>query len=63
MVGDGSPLTEKIEDHDVRPPILGMGRVMAIARRVPVLVKATTNRHDLPRTVQFPPLFNLINGL
>ena len=60
---DGSPLTEKIEDHDVRVLIFGMGREVAIAGRIPVLVKATTNRHDLPRTVQFSPLFNLINGL
>jgi hypothetical protein len=34
----------KLEDHDVRVPILGMGREVAILRRFPVLVKATTNR-------------------
>ena len=31
---------------------------MAIARRIPVLVKATTNRHDLPRTVLLAPLLD-----
>ena len=43
----------KLEDHDIRAPILGMGVVMAISRCIPVLVKATTNRHDLPRMVLF----------
>jgi len=40
-----------------------MEREVAIARRIPVLVKPSTNCHDLPRTVQFLPLFNLINGV
>jgi hypothetical protein len=40
-----------------------MGRKVAIARRIAVLVKATTNGHDLPRAVQFSPLFDLVNGL
>ena len=61
MVGDGSPLTEKIEDHDVRAPILGMSRVMAIACRIPVLAIATTNRHDPPRTVLLDPLLDQVN--
>jgi hypothetical protein len=56
-------LPKKLEDHDVRASIFGMSREVAIARRIPVLAKATTNRHDLPRTVQVSPLFNLINGL
>ena len=60
---DGSPLTEKIIDHDVRVLIFGMGREVAIKRGVGILFQTTTNRHDLPRTVQFSPLFNLINGL
>jgi len=40
----------KLKDHDIRAPILGMGRVVAIYRRIHVLAKATTNSHDLPRT-------------
>ena len=36
----------KVEDHDIRAPILGMGRVVAIYRRIPVLAKATSNLHD-----------------
>ena len=53
----------KLEDHDIRAPILGMGHEVAIKRDIGSLFKTTTNRHDLPRTVQFSPLFNLINGL
>jgi hypothetical protein len=41
----------KLEENDISAPILGMGREVAISRCIPVLVKATTNRHDLPRTV------------
>ena len=48
----------KLKDHDIRAPILGMGRVVAIYRRIPVLAKATTNRHDLARTVLLAPLLN-----
>jgi hypothetical protein len=40
-----------------------MGREVAIYRRIPVLVKATTNLHDLPRTVLLEPFFHLINRL
>ena len=40
-----------------------MGREVAIERRIPILVKTTTNRHDLPRTVLLAPLFDLVNGL
>ena len=58
-----SSSSKKLEDHDVRVPILGMGREVAISRRIPVLVKATPNRHDLPRTVVLAPLLDLINGL
>ena len=32
-------IIEKLEDHDIRAPILGMGREVAISRRIPVLVK------------------------
>ena len=51
----------KLEDHDIRAPILGMGREVAISRRIPVLVKATTNRHDLPRTALLDPLLDQVN--
>jgi hypothetical protein len=37
------------------------GREVAISRHV--LAKATTNRHDLPRTVLLAPLLDQINGL
>ena len=49
------PVKEKMKDHDICVPILGMGREVARFRRIPVLVKATTNRHDLPRTVLLAP--------
>ena len=51
----------KIEDHDIRVPILGMGREVAISRRIPVLVKATSNLHDLERTVLLAPLLDQVN--
>ena len=38
----------KLEDHDIRVPILGMGREVAISRRIRILFITTTNRHDLP---------------
>jgi hypothetical protein len=56
-----SSLPKKLEDHDIRAPILGMGREVAIARRIPVLVKATTDRHDLPWTILLAPLLNEVN--
>jgi hypothetical protein len=40
-----------------------MEREVAIARRIPELAIETSNRHDLPRTVQLSLLFNLVNGL
>ena len=53
----------KVEEHDIRVSILGMGREVAILRHIPVLVIATTDLHDLQRTVLLEPLFDLINGL
>ena len=41
----------KLEDHDIRAPILGVGREVAISRRIPILVKAASNLHHLKRTV------------
>ena len=51
----------KLEDHDIGAPILGMGREVAISRRIPVLVKATTNCHDLPRTVLLASVLKRVN--
>jgi len=48
----------KLEDHDIRVPILGMSREVAIARCIPVLVIATSNVHDLERTVLPTPLLD-----
>ena len=51
----------KLEDDDIGAPILGMGREVAIFRCNPILVKATSNLHDLPRTVLLAPLLDQIN--
>ena len=51
----------KLEDYDIRAPILRMGRVVAIYRHIPVLVIATANLRDLPRTALFAPLLYQIN--
>ena len=59
MTGHSS--SKKLKDYDVRVLIFGMGREVARFRRIPVLVKATTNRHDLPRTVLLAPLLDQIN--
>jgi hypothetical protein len=58
----GSPLIEKLPDHNVGTPILGMGRKVARLGHFPVLAGGTMNAHDLPRTVEFAPFFNLIYG-
>ena len=51
----------KLEDHDIRVPILRMGRVVAIARYIRILFITTTNRHDLPRTALLAPLLDQVN--
>ena len=51
----------KLEDHDIRALILGMGREVAISRGIRILFKTTTNRHDLPRTVLLAPLLDQVN--
>ena len=38
-----------------------MGREVAISRHIPVLVKATSNGHDLQRTVLLAPLLDQVN--
>jgi hypothetical protein len=39
-------ISAELEDDDIRVPILGVGREVAISRRVPVLVKAASNLRD-----------------
>jgi hypothetical protein len=51
----------KLEDHDIRAPILGMSREVARSRHAPVLLIPTSNRHDLPRTVLLDPLLDQVN--
>ena len=51
----------QLEDHDIRALILGMGRVVAVSRRIPVLAEATTDLHDLERTARLAPLLNQNN--
>jgi hypothetical protein len=55
------PHDRKTEDHDIRVPILGMGHEVAFSRRIRILFKATSNLHDLPRTVPLPPPLYLVN--
>jgi hypothetical protein len=38
-----------------------MGREVAILRRIPVLVKATANCHDFPRTVLLASVLKRVN--
>jgi hypothetical protein len=56
-------IIEKPEDHNIRAPILGMGRVVTISRCIAVLVKSATDMHDLPRTAPLEPPFDLVNRL
>jgi hypothetical protein len=51
----------KLEDYDIRAPILGMGREMAISRRIRILFVTTTDLHDLERTVLLAPLLDQVN--
>jgi hypothetical protein len=48
----------KIEDHDVRAPIFGMGREVASSCCIWIFFKTTTNSNDLPRTVVLAPLLD-----
>ena len=58
----GPFLIEKMKDHDIRAPILGMGREVASFRRIWILLIATSNLHDPERTVLLEPLLNLVNA-
>ena len=51
----------KLEDDDIRVPIFGMNRVVAILRCILILSLAATNLHDLERTVLLAPLLDQIN--
>ena len=57
----GHSLIVELEDYDIRVPVLGMGGEVAIARCIPVLVIATSDVHDLQRTVLLAPLLNQVN--
>ena len=48
-------------DHDIRVPIFGMGREVAIFRGIRILSKTTTNLHDLPRTALLAPVLKHVN--
>lgn len=61
MALGGHFLIVKLEDHDVRVPVLGMGGEVAIARCIPVLVITTSNLHDLQRAVLLAPLLEQVN--
>jgi hypothetical protein len=56
-----SIISVKLEDHDIRAPILGMGREVSSSRSIRILFKVTTNRHDLQRTVLLDPLLDQVN--
>jgi hypothetical protein len=51
-----------LTNHDIRVPIPGMGREVAIFPCIPALFATITNRDDLHRPVPLEPLFDLING-
>ena len=51
----------KLKNHEGSTPVLGMSRVVAISRSIPVLFKKTTNLHDLQRTVLLAPLLDQVN--
>jgi hypothetical protein len=56
-----SAIIVKLEDHDIRAPILGMSREVAISRCIRILFQTTTNRHDFQRTVLLDPLLDQVN--
>jgi hypothetical protein len=60
-VSANSSSSKKLEDHDSRVPIFGMGREVAVFGGIRILMIATTNRHDLPRTVLLAPLLDQVN--
>ena len=53
-------IIEKVPDHDIRIPIFGVGSEVPISRGIRILVIATRNLHDLPRT-RLAPSLDLIN--
>jgi hypothetical protein len=61
LAGHSLVIIVKLKDHDIRVPIIGMGRVVAISRDIRLLVITTTNPHDLERTGRPAPLLDLVN--
>jgi hypothetical protein len=61
LVGQFLIVVKSWKDHDIRSPILGMGREVAILRCIPILVKATSNLPDLQRPALLHPLLNQTN--
>ena len=55
-LGGHFPIIVKLKDHDVRVLISGWAAVVPSSRHIPILVQATTNLHDLQRTVLLAPL-------
>src|SRR5260370_1922636 len=51
----------KPEDDDIRAPILGMGREMAISRCIRILVITATNLHELERTALLATVLKHVN--
>ena len=58
-----SLIIAKLIDHDIRVLIFGVGREVAILRRIRTLFKTTTNLHDLERTVLLAPLLDQVEGV
>jgi hypothetical protein len=48
----------KLEDHDIRVPILGMGCEVSSSRCIRILFVTPTNPYDLPRAVLSAPLLD-----
>jgi hypothetical protein len=46
LVLAGHSFIVKLDDHDIRAPILGMGLVMAIQRCIRIFFNKTANRHS-----------------
>ena len=57
----GRATFQKLEDHDIRAPILGMSREVALSCDIRILCKITTHRRDLPRTVLLAPPLDQVN--
>jgi hypothetical protein len=50
----------KLEDHDIRVPIFGMGGEVPIQRLIRILIITTTNLHDF-ETAPLAAILNQVN--